>query len=169
MINVLKLSRCNWYFPKLIELLQLWRMSVLYSADSGGCRLHQNTSEYASSFKPSRQTQAHHVKMDQANTKSKYSRSNNGHFALLWNWSLRSWAIIQKHAREASLALRFVSVLPEKQLDLKIDSWCEEEMPAYSELPTPMISTQRQTHQRMLAASSRQDRHKIINYYFYVF
>ena len=103
-------------------------MSVLYSTDSGGCRSYQkiqNTSKYASSVKPPRQTQTHHVKMDQANTKSKDSKSNNCHFALLWNWSLRSWAIIQKHAREASLALHVVAILTEMQLDLKIDPWCE--------------------------------------------
>ena len=75
----------------------------------------------------------------------------------------------QKQAREASLALRFVSVLPEKQLDLKIDPWCEEEMPAYSELPTPIISTRKQTHQRMLATSSRQDKHKLIKCVFLFF
>ena len=103
-------------------------MSVLYSTDSGGCRSYQkiqNTSKYASSVKPPRQTQTHHVKMDQTNTKSKDSKSNNCHVALLWNWSLRSWAIIQKHAREASLALHVVSILTEKQLDLEIYPWCE--------------------------------------------
>ena len=31
----------------------------------------------------------------------------------------------QKHAREASLALHVVSLITEKQLDLKIDPWCE--------------------------------------------
>ena len=47
----------------------------------------------------------------------------------------------KKHAREAGLALHSVCILTEKQLDLKIDPWCEENMAAYPELPTPKLST----------------------------